>query len=214
MILIVVLYNNIMKSKNLTPKLNERYLKYIFNDYDEDKKYKMDEVSIYSVTPQEYADKTSDLIQEYMKTNNIIITDLMACIGGNSISFCKKFKQVNSIELSKDRYDFLVHNLKICGFNNFNTYNENCLSKVKDLKQDVIFIDPEWGGRKYKYKKFIDLNISKIPLYDVCNDLKKYCTLQVIKVPNNFNFDKFKKLTSCTIINIFEMTKFKLIFIN
>jgi 16S rRNA G966 N2-methylase RsmD len=202
-----------MKNKNLTPKLKEKYLKYIFNDYDETKKYKMDEVSIYSVTPQEYADKISILIKDYFKSNDIVITDLMACIGGNSISFCKTFKKVNSIELSKNRFDFLVHNLKICGFQNFVVYNSNCLRKINELKQDVIFIDPEWGGRDYKYKKNVDLFISKKPLYDICNSFKNKCKLQVLKLPNNFDFIKFKKHTKCKIFHMYDMKKFKLMFL-
>lgn len=202
-----------MKNRNITPKLKEKYLKYIFNDFTDDKQYKMDEVSIYSVTPQEYADRISELIFQYMKTNNIVITDMMACIGGNSISFCKKFKRVNIIELSEERYDFLKYNLKLCRLTNYNLYNFDCLNKVIELRQDIIFIDPEWGGRGYKFKKNLDLYISNIPLYSVCNRLMKYCKLQVLKLPNNFNIKKFKGHSRCKIVKIYDMNKFQLIFL-
>jgi 16S rRNA G966 N2-methylase RsmD len=55
------------------------------------------------------------------------------------------------------------------------------------LYQDLIFIDPPWGGPDYKNKDSIDLYLSDTELSEVCEHIKDNTQFIGIKVPVNFN---------------------------
>ena len=99
--------------------------------------------------------------------------------------FCKNFKKVYAIELNKERYNYLVNNLKIFKLENSEIINGNMLDVIPTLKQDVIFADPPWGGKDYIKHDKLDLFINKIEISKVTKDMldKKYCQLMVLKLP-------------------------------
>ena len=69
----------------------------------------------------------------------------MACVGGNTISFSKGFKEVVSNELDEGRFKILQHNVgTVAGCSNVDFRNESILDLVKTLRFDVLFLDPEW----------------------------------------------------------------------
>lgn len=141
--------------------------------------------TIFSTSGQ--SKQINELILKFVNKESTI-TDATACIGGNSIFFCKDFKFVNCIEIDNKISDILKLNLKI--YDNYNIFNcsFNLLKYI--IKQDVIFFDPPWGGHGYKNKKNIDLFLDKINILDIINTLYNNCSLIVLKVPNNFNFEK------------------------
>ena len=49
--------------------------------------------------------------------------------------------------------------------------NGDCLELSLKLEQNVIFIDPPWGGPSYKNEDFVDLYINNIILSDVCKKI-------------------------------------------
>ena len=75
-----------------------------------------------------------------------INSDGMACVGGNTISFAKKFHKVIANELDASRYNILQHNTKeVAGCSsNVEFRNESVLDLVKQARFDVLFLDPEW----------------------------------------------------------------------
>ena len=77
---------------------------------------------------------------------------------------------------------------------NVDLINKDYLEAMKDLKQDVVFIDAPWGGdHKQKKYKFIRLNLSGKPLSQVINDLEGKAKHVVFKAPGNFDFGDFMK---------------------
>ena len=61
-------------------------------------------------------------------------------------------------------------------------------TKIYDtLHQDVVFIDPPWGGPSYKKKKSVKLQLSNIPLYKIIQNLSNRVKLIVLKTPTNFD---------------------------
>ena len=205
------------KNKELTPK----HLRYLFgNDYSDDLLLKLnyDYISIYSITPAEFADQITDHLEIYCKKifnkhiSKLTITEMTACIGGNVISFAKKFKYVNAIELCEERYNFLNHNLKTLNLHkNVSTIMGDSLIEVANLRQDIVFFDIPWGGKNYKFKEKINLYISKIPSYNACNLVKDYTKMVIMKIPNNFNLDKFEKFVEMQIYDVIDLNKFKLL---
>lgn len=117
--------------------------------------------------------------------NEYIITDATSCIGGNSFFFAQCFKYVNCIELNEKVFEILKTNMS--NFTNKTLYNcsYNILKNI--LRQDIIFLDPPWGGSIYKSKKKIDLYLDNTNILDIINSLYNNTRLIALKVPNNYN---------------------------
>ncbi len=191
--------------------INNTLLKYLFDGDDNIiKNLKIDDISRYSVTPYKQAEEISELVEKYMG-NKIIITDMTACTGGNTISFAKHFKKVNAIEICKERYEFLKHNLKIYNLLNVDVYFDDCMKMIDNIEQDVIMIDPPWLGRSYKYKESVDLFLSKEPIYKICNKLYGKSKLILLKVPKNFNQEKFNDNIIHKNFKIYQFVKLQII---
>lgn len=169
------------------------------------KHLKLDEEALYSVTDQYTADKIS---KEIKKTFPDIqtITDATACIGGNTYSFSKYFETVNAIELDRLKYDYLAYNLSVLDTTNVTLWNGDSLSILPNLHQDIIFLDPPWGGPNYKDKKNIDLYLSDIELSEVCRMIKPYSNYIALKVPTNFDLDKFTERTKTFMVQVYKNT--------
>jgi 16S rRNA G966 N2-methylase RsmD len=73
------------------------------------------------------------------------------------------------------------------------------------LKQDVIYLDPPWGGNEYKNKDKIDLYLDEINVIDIINQMYNFTKIIVLKVPNNFNLTRID--TSFWLSKIFNITK-------
>jgi tRNA/tmRNA/rRNA uracil-C5-methylase (TrmA/RlmC/RlmD family) len=197
---------------DLNVKISKKHLKYLFNEEDDILlNIKLDILSIYSITPYKFSNMISDIIYNKLKSYDITITDMTACIGGDTINFCKKFKHINAIEICKDRYEFLEHNLNLFKFNNCSTFNGDSIKIINKLEQDVIFIDMPWGGKNYKRIKKLKLYLSGLTSYTLCNKIKNKAKLICLKVPNNFDFNEFKNKIKFTEYNKYDLQKFTII---
>ena len=140
-------------------------------------------------TTDNQAKQINNIILKYASKNSII-TDATAGIGGNSIAFCKTFKYVNCIENNYDINCILKENLnKYTNNKCYKCYTCSYITIKNILKQDVIFIDPPWGGNYYKLKKKINLYIDNIDIIDLVNTLYYNTRYICLKVPNNFNIN-------------------------
>jgi 16S rRNA G966 N2-methylase RsmD len=179
---------------NCNVKLKIRLFPYI-EDINKMKKLKIDKDSIYYISIREDADIITNIIKNLFIKNDIYVTDATAGVGGNTISFAQNFKHINSIEINKIRYSYLLNNINIYNINNVNTYHANCLDILCKLYSDVIFFDPPWGGPTYKNKKNIRLKLTNLYIEDICknifnDNLTKYI---VMKLPLNYNLSIFNK---------------------
>ena len=190
-------YNN-YKKINTNKKTLIRLFPYI-NNKNNIHELKIDNESIHYISIREVAEVITDIIIKHLYSinniniNNIIITDATAGVGGNTISFCKHFKTVNAIELDNQRFDYLSNNINVYNIKNILLYNDNCLNILGNLKQDIVFIDPPWGGKYYKNHDKLLLTISNIPLESIINNLlnnsitKHSPKLIVLKIPKNYD---------------------------
>ena len=123
---------------------------------------RMDTVASFSVTESRTADAMTGVILEYVENiQSPVIFDGMACVGGNTISFSKSFPSVLSNEYDSSRYEMLKHNVRdVLKCENVTFFNASILTLGIELDYDVLFLDPEWGGPDYKYKKNLRLTIS------------------------------------------------------
>ena len=121
----------------------------------------------------------------------VTITDGTASIGGNVIGFyLNGFGQVNSCEINPVSSQILLHNLLVYSLPTDNVYCCDYMTIYKHLKQDVVFLDPPWGGADYKKSTSLDLYMSGVDVSDLTITLLKnhMACLVSLKVPYNFNF--------------------------
>jgi tRNA G37 N-methylase Trm5 len=163
---------------------------------------RFDEEALYSTTDQLTADKICKDILKFVSTSGVI-TDATACIGGSCASFAKVFSKVHAIEIDSKKYDYLRHNMLIMGFREVvHCICGDALQVCPRLKQDVIFIDPPWGGPEYKLSSKISLFLSGRPLADVCCELSVYTHYIAIKVPTNFDENAFLAAVEGTLVRV------------
>jgi predicted RNA methylase len=178
---------------------------------------KIDDIGKYSITLPRKADAITKLILTYIKSTSIAehvtITDATAGVGGNVLSFCKYGINVNAVELDTERFEYLKHNVSKYEYN-VNLYNNNYLDIYETIKQDIIFIDPPWGGPEYKKSDEIILSLNDISLEDICNNIfiKKLAKLTVLKLPYNYNLNHMKNKILCP-FNIYNLKNILMIFI-
>ena len=58
------------------------------------------------------------------------------------------------------------------------------------LIQDVVFIDPPWGGPDYKIKDECTLLLDNVNVLDIINNLYHFTRFVALKAPNNFDTKK------------------------
>ena len=151
-------------------------------------------INVYTTKNQ--AEQINNIILNYIGTEwakkSCIITDATACIGGNSLLFCKDFYKVICVEKENDIFCVLKRNIQ--EYSNCQCYNAN-YNHVKFLiKQNIIFIDPPWGGNEYKNKKKVKLHLDNIDVQKIINDLYNFTNFVVLKVPINFDNNSLNDL--------------------
>jgi len=172
------------------------FAKTIFNNINNDiyKKLNFTSDSVYSSSKIKGSLKLIDVILKTTNNNlDITITDGTANIGTDSIHMANIFKHVNAIEYIKVNYDALKNNIEVLNEKkNMNSYNGDTNILIKDLEQDLIYIDAPWGGRNYKDHNKLKLYLGDIEILDFYlknRDKSKYF---VFKVPYNYDFDYFR----------------------
>ena len=161
-----------------------------------------DYLNIYTTSSQ--ACQINRIILKHVNRDSII-TDATAGIGGNSFYFCKDFKNVNVIEKEPSVIDNLSVNLR--KFRNYKIINTSYNIIKFMLKQDVIFIDPPWGGSNYKIKMRVNLYLDGFNVLGIVDDLYNYTNIVCLKVPNNFTSYVDSNFWDHTIYNINKSKK-------
>lgn len=177
------------------------------------------EVGKYSITSPKDAQLISDTIKSLFpdKDNKkIIITDATANNGGNTLNFAINFYKVNAVEIDKKECIILEQNIKNFKIRNIKVFNQDYLNIMNSLKQDIIFLDPPWGGPNYKKYKKIKLFLGKekeTNVINIINKIKEKAKMIVLKVPFNFDFSHFFKLNTSSDYFIRRLMKYFVIFI-
>lgn len=187
--------------------------KYLWN------KLLIDNDSVTYISNPNDAKIISDIIYDNcnkFNLENIYITDATAGTGGNVISFLENFKYVNAIEINPLRYKFLLNNIDAYNLGNITVYCDDCVNLLFTIeKQDVVFIDPPWGGKSYKDKNNIRLGISGIDIEDLCiklKDAKSKPNIIALKLPSNYDFKYFyNKLKTLYTIVLYKLYKMNIV---
>jgi 16S rRNA G966 N2-methylase RsmD len=183
----------------------------------------IDDESFSFITIREIAELTSKIISYHLIKNNVNpqktnIIDYTAGVGGNILSFSKFFNNVYAIEIDKIRSEFLQNNLNIYNQKNVIVINDSSINfnneKMLDIKPNVIFIDPPWGGICYRKNDLLKLTLSDVPIEKLVLDIfDKFRTINispldsysnrlvVLKLPKNYDIENFYNYLKNNIIN-------------
>jgi len=156
----------------------------------------------YSITDARVAILQTDIIRYYYKDiigrcktmhcGDTVVTDGTACVGGNVFEFSRAFGKVNAVETDETRMQMLQHNVRLLNMKNVNFYHTDITGPIThEIKQDIIFLDPPWGGLGYEKIERLQLFLSGKPLRQVCIDLAPKTKLIALKLPFNFDFVHF-----------------------
>jgi len=198
----------------IPPKLidydQELFTKFFPKDKDvEFKNLQLSNIGVYSITDPSKAQLISDIIKnEFTESDNLIITDATANMGGNTINFAQNFKHVHSVEIIDLHCSILKNNLK--EYNLLDKVTIHCgdyLDLMDTITQDIVFFDPPWGGKDYKKINNLNLYLDEINIIDICNSIIGQTKVIALKVP--FNFDiislvRKSKYSSITIHKIYR----------
>lgn len=196
---------NINNSKVKNIKTILRLFPYLENK-ELGEKLLIDDDSVHYISVREYAEKISKIIITHMdelniESEEIIITDATAGVGGDTISFAKSCNHVNSIEIDKTRVEYLKNNITVYDCNNVSVYNDSCLNIVPLIENhNVIFVDPPWGGVDYKKYTDLRLDIDKEPIENLCLKwmdppyMKTVPKVIVLKLPKNYDIAYFYRM--------------------
>ncbi|OQS01699.1 hypothetical protein ACHHYP_00304 [Achlya hypogyna] len=176
----------------------------------------LDDVAQYSVTDMKTAARISHFIMSLPGlTPNSVITDATACVGGNTASFCTFFRYVQAVEIDPTRFQMLVHNMHgVLTFVNIQCYCANYVDVATQFLQDVVFIDPPWGGPEYRQRSTVDLFLGDTGLAELCEQLVHRTQYVVIKVPQNFDIERFTYLVSGTVSYITHFRKMAMVVVD
>lgn len=160
---------------------------------------KIDDDSLHFISTKYTAGQITSIIINYLKyikksVEDVTVIDATAGVGGNSISFGMNFSFVYAIELEKLRCKYLKNNIDVYDLNNVKPLQGDCIEVLKKINiQDVVFIDPPWGGKDYKLHKKLRLSLSDKTIEQFCNELfhsdEYICNpeIVVLKLPNNYD---------------------------
>jgi 16S rRNA G966 N2-methylase RsmD len=173
---------------------------------------------LFSMTPTDQAQFVVEIMQRYYPLSmlkNMIITESNGGFGGNTYEFLKIFKLINFVEINKQHVDIFKHNLdeikKVIEVNDdkLTIYNKDYSQIFGTLKQDIIFMDPPWGGVDYRKENNLRLYFGNLDINDIISELivtQPKLKMILIKAPENFilNLTKNVKKADVEEFNLYK----------
>jgi hypothetical protein len=171
----------------------------------------------YSITRRRDADRIMGILRTVFKDiANMTITDVTACIGGDTLNFASNFLHVHSIEMNLENFEVLTNNVEVYGFHNITMHHGDSV-KLFNWNTNVLYVDPPWGGKDYKKHTNLDLFISEMRLdcwLEQILSRKNRPEHIVLKLPANFNFKRLNFLINVDYIRPYQIRSYVLVVIN
>jgi 16S rRNA G966 N2-methylase RsmD len=162
----------------------------------------------YSITRRSESAQIIECMNTILKTcSDKTITDVTACMGGDTINFSFYFKKVFSIEINPENFKLLQHNISVFECSNIEAFCGDS-TKIMNWKSDVVFVDPPWGGPSYRNTETIELYMRNVKLDDWLEKLmtSSYRPSYIfLKLPFNYRTIRFAFLP-----NFIEMNEVKI----
>ena len=168
----------------------------------------IDDEGLFSTTPFidgiQIADRIASLPGIRALGRKPVITDGCACCGGNVMQFiCSgNFDSVVAVEFDPERTrNCLQWNVdKTYEYRPNNTHTrvicDSYITQMQELQQDVVFLDPPWGGPSYHESNHTLLVLGGMDISEIVSSLYAHCEQNktkyvVLKAPTNFDYQSF-----------------------
>lgn len=182
------------------------------NDFIDKSKLQMTDIGIYSYTPYYDTEKMIDYVKTaFDKLENLIITESNGGVGGDTVTFAKYFKKVNCFENRPLHCDIIRNNVSVYGFNNVTVYCWDYTDAMNEVEQDILYMDPPWGGPAYRLASKMSLYINNYSVEEII--LKINAKLYILKAPLNFDIEKLLKEVNPTYIKVLDLKKYQVFFL-
>jgi len=177
-------------------------------------KLRLTEEGSYSITRRRDGEHIINIMSTTVgKLKEKSITDATACVGGDTINFALNFREVHSIEYSKDNFDALSNNIMVYGLDNVHLYFGDCM-KIYNWASDVLYIDPPWGGPNYRNLESVELFLGStridVWLEDILSGPYRP-SFVFLKVPSNYNSTPLQFLPNVKSVRNFRIRSYVLI---
>jgi 16S rRNA G966 N2-methylase RsmD len=174
------------------------------------RKVHYDWVSVYSASSHKAATLIANIMCNYIDADSVV-TDATAGIGGNTLVFSNRFKQVHAVESHGNRFPMLCHNMNLAGTSNIRFYHADYLKLCWTLDQDAIFLDPPWGGPEIYLARATQLYLSGIPIEYVCHRLMGHAKIIAVKVPPSYDSQPMRTMLRDYHVHVYRLRKMHLI---
>ncbi|XP_058878157.1 trimethylguanosine synthase isoform X2 [Acipenser ruthenus] len=164
----------------------------LFSRFDEG--IKLDHEGWFSVTPEKIAKHIAVRVQESFHCD--VIIDAFCGVGGNSIQFALAGKKVIAIDIDPVRIALAQNNAEVYGVaGQIEFIQGDFMLLASDLKADVVFLSPPWGGPDYLSAEVFNIKTMVSPDGFEIFRLSKMITENVIYfLPRNADFDQIASL--------------------
>nr|KAF6426937.1 trimethylguanosine synthase 1 [Molossus molossus] len=118
---------------------------------------KLDREGWFSVTPEKIAEHIAGRVSESFKCD--IVVDAFCGVGGNTIQFALTGKRVIAIDIDPVKIDLARNNAEVYGIaDKVEFICGDFLLLAPQLKADVVFLSPPWGGPDYATAETFDIS--------------------------------------------------------
>jgi 16S rRNA G966 N2-methylase RsmD len=156
---------------------------------------RMTDEGLYSTTPYKHQEYIFKHIQSYYPDlHDKVLTIAGSCCGGDIMCSYDQFQSVHIVDISHLHIEITKHNIDAIYHTTMNLHRHlgSYTDLYKQLKQDIVFIDPPWGGHDYqkilKELSYTDENKNKIYVDQIVDELFKNGTeMVIIKIPRTFD---------------------------
>ena len=180
-------------------------------------KLKVTEEGSYSITRRRDAERIMYVLKGFLKNiSNLTITDATSCNGGDTINFALSFAHVHAIEINKENFEALTNNVKVYNLNNVTLHNGDS-TKMFNWNTNILYVDPPWGGKNYRQHEKLDLSLSNVRLdlwLGVILLRKNRPNHIILKLPFNYNFERFNRLINIDSIKPYQIRSYVLVIMN
>lgn len=152
----------------------------------------VDEVALFSVTEARTAEAMArDILK--VAGPRPTVTDATACVSGNVLAMAAAGARVRAVELDPGRFRMLTHNLALWASvvpacTSVEAFGGDCLALVPRMRQDVVFVDPPWGGPGAGPDH--EITLGGLPLVEACARLSAASRFLALKLPPSLDLSR------------------------
>uniref|UniRef100_A0A8C9L6A8 Trimethylguanosine synthase n=1 Tax=Pavo cristatus TaxID=9049 RepID=A0A8C9L6A8_PAVCR len=116
----------------------------------------------FSVTPEKIAEHIAVRVAQSFNCNTIV--DAFCGVGGNAIQFALTSKRVIAVDIDPEKLSLARSNAEVYGVaNQIEFVCGDFMVLAADLKADVVFLSPPWGGPDYATAEIFDIQTMICP---------------------------------------------------